>query len=860
MIRLRLFGPPDLRSADDADASRIASKTLALLARLAVASPDTVRRDHLTGLLWPELDEARARNALSKALHQIRRVLGEDALATRGNEEIALSRARWSCDVWAFDEALATGRPDDALALRERGELLDGVHIADAQAFEPWLDGVRERLRSRLLKALLARAAALEREGDLGDAVNVLSKAGEVAPDDEVLVRRRMAMLDAMGDRAGAHRLFEQFAERLQREMELEPAPETSALAAAIAQRREASPPGRERPVDAPSPREHSPASRQPTATDVKLVERSATTRGPTRSPWIRWSMALGTAAVVGVALLARRDPVGPPVGVGNRVLVAPFANRTGDTMLDVLGEMVADFVAQGIQRTDLLEVVDPLTSVMATAPAPGRSSVGDSTTRALAAAERAGAAILVSGAFYRKGDSLLFQADVIDVPKRRRLTVVEPVMTGAADHVAIATRVREATAGALATIFDAMLVSTGATQAPAPSLAAYREFRRGLELFPMNPEGALPYFLAAARLDSTFTQALIWAAFVHGNAGRAAQHDSLIAMLALRRDRLQGLDRHAVTYLMSQSEGRHDDALRAALAAAELSPGSQWNHNASNQLLARNRLEGALAQSRRVDAEHGWARGWFPYWKNLTNALHLLGRHEEELDEILRAQRLSDDPGLVGYEIRALIGMGRVTTAEQRLDSLTGNTAVTPFLVAVIRSTGQELRAHGHADAAHRAVAQTDSLVARVPLLPGWSAIATAEWRKLARASSRYEDGQLDDAAALVKELDTRQLPPLLAASASSLRERIGASQQHAPERWQVAMVGKNVPSSRRSVYAEAQLAAIVGDTASAMRLLRSMLADGSDRPDAVIWLHRDREWDALRTTPAFRALVAPR
>src|SRR3989442_5759815 len=87
MIRLRLLGTVDLRDSQGRELGSVLRrpKLLALLGYLTVARPRGLqRRDTLVALLWPELDHAHARNALSQAVHALRQALGHAALLARG--------------------------------------------------------------------------------------------------------------------------------------------------------------------------------------------------------------------------------------------------------------------------------------------------------------------------------------------------------------------------------------------------------------------------------------------------------------------------------------------------------------------------------------------------------------------------------------------------------------------------------------------------------------------------------------------------------------------------------------------------------------------------------------------------------
>src|ERR1051325_11367573 len=124
-IRLRTLGALQLQSPAGAELRSVLSqpRRVALLAYLALATPRGLhRRDKLLALFWPEQDEQHARNALSQAVHFLRRTLGADAILSRGDEELGVNGEIVSCDAIAFEAALDAGKTAEALE-RYRGAL-----------------------------------------------------------------------------------------------------------------------------------------------------------------------------------------------------------------------------------------------------------------------------------------------------------------------------------------------------------------------------------------------------------------------------------------------------------------------------------------------------------------------------------------------------------------------------------------------------------------------------------------------------------------------------------------------------------------------------------------------------------------
>jgi DNA-binding SARP family transcriptional activator len=237
MIELHTLGVLDLRATDGREVRAVLQqpKRLGLLAYLAADPPRRFhRRDSLLGLFWPDLDQRHARAALRRSLHFLRGALGPEVLAGRGDEEVGVPDELLWCDAVALDRALRTGDPEGAVSLY-RGPFLEGLHVEGAASeFQDWLDRERDRLRRQASEGATVLVERAEREGRAGEAARWARRALELLPGDESSLRRLLALLDRAGDRPGAIQAYEDFARRMLQDLELEPGPETRALAESI--------------------------------------------------------------------------------------------------------------------------------------------------------------------------------------------------------------------------------------------------------------------------------------------------------------------------------------------------------------------------------------------------------------------------------------------------------------------------------------------------------------------------------------------------------------------------------------------------------------------------------------------------
>ncbi len=428
MHRLNSLGTLQIAGLPAAEAGPIMAqpKRVAALLYLSLAQPaGWQRRDTLLGLLWGDLDESHARNALSQALHHLRRGLGADTLPGQGTDLVRVEPERLACDAALFEAMVREGRHAEALELYH-GDLAPGLYLADAPEFERWLDGERRRFRDLAFLAATAIAGTRESAGDIAGAAEALRRAAELRPEDEATLRRLMHLLDQAGDRPSALRAYERFAGRLRSELEVEPSAETQAMA------RELRAPGaRARPslpsTRAPVPTQEDavgPAPLQP-AVPVGPSTGALTGRGPRRRRLQLAALAL-LGAVAGVTggqrLLKGSARPTDAAGGGDRVAIAPFRLSGADPGLVYLREGMVDLLAAKLSGADGPRALDPRAVLAAWRGATGTDR-GDLTPEdALLLTGRLGAQRLVLGAVVGRADRLMINASIRTVPSGREL------------------------------------------------------------------------------------------------------------------------------------------------------------------------------------------------------------------------------------------------------------------------------------------------------------------------------------------------------------------------------------------------------------------------------------------------------
>ncbi len=219
-LRLRTFGGLSLdRAGSPIGGAGQQPRRLAILALLAAAGAGGMTRARLLGLLWPETDEERGRQALSQALYALRRDSGGQSLVKGASEILRLDPAVISSDVGDLLDA-ASAADHVRMAACYVGTFLDGVYLTGALGFERWVEDTRARFAALAARAFEALATISDAAGDYAAAAGWWQRLTEVDALQTRAVLGLVAALIANGERGAALGYAERFARRVREDTE----------------------------------------------------------------------------------------------------------------------------------------------------------------------------------------------------------------------------------------------------------------------------------------------------------------------------------------------------------------------------------------------------------------------------------------------------------------------------------------------------------------------------------------------------------------------------------------------------------------------------------------------------------------
>lgn len=559
-------------------------------------------------------------------------------------------------------------------------------------------------------------------------------------------------------------------------------------------------------------------------------------------------TLAIAVAATSFTMLRARQPQLS-----SNRVLVSRFENRTGDTSLDVLGEMADDYVARGLAETRLVEVIDARTEASDSA---WRKTGGPA--KSVAMAQSAGAATAIRGSYYRTGDSLHFETQILDAQSGKLIMSTQPAIGSFEERMRLVEQLRQRLMASFAVIFGSDFEAWQAQSLP-PSYEAYQEILAGNEAhWKLDFAGAVEHYRRASVMDSSYRGAktsLILAAAL-GHDCRTA--DSVTRQLEGIRAQLAAVDRGQLEWGEAQCRGDWRGSLEAGRAVRAAAPRSiSFTVLLGVTALELFRPREALAVLQSLDPDR---IALTPAQRAIHSsfivlAYHQLGDPRRELEVARKALAVLPDEAPMD-ELVALVELGRLTEMKQRRDAwfrradLFTNSEMNPGQVNLC--IGLELRAHGNPTAAKSLITEAAAWY-RTHSADQQSGVAPfpCTTRLLAPL---YYDGRWDEARALYQR-------GLAQDSASSFaHEALGALAARRRDRDETTVMDRwlaNHPSLEkgRSTYARARIAALLGESDHAVTLLQQAFDEGLM---FRMYIHVDPDLESLHDLPAYRRLFA--
>ena len=235
LVELRVFGVP-LAIVDGNETRLPLKRSVALLAYLAF-NRGPVPRAHLAAMLWPEVDEARARARLRRLAYTLEEAIGGPVLSS-DNDCFALAAHR-AIEIDALRFADFARRAVAATSLDEqtltearrwiaaaRRPLLQGIAFG-SEVFDDWLKAAsleHEHLLARLLERVVD---ALAQRGEFPAAMELAEVLVALDPYREPSHVLLMHLHALQGHSAGVEAVYTRCAEVLRAEFGIPPGPNT---------------------------------------------------------------------------------------------------------------------------------------------------------------------------------------------------------------------------------------------------------------------------------------------------------------------------------------------------------------------------------------------------------------------------------------------------------------------------------------------------------------------------------------------------------------------------------------------------------------------------------------------------------
>lgn len=212
-----------------------------LLKALLAFGGREVHAELLSQALWPDTDGDVAQNSFDVTLYRLRRVFGVKDLFIVQDRRLTLNSELAWVDAWEFERLANRGERllthsytvdivDELASNTDRLLHLYQGSFLEREAMNGWTLGLRERLRSKLLRYILEAGRLWENRENRDTAIRLYRKGLEIDPRIEAFYQRMMICYKESDRTAEALATYHHCSEILQNHLEINPSPETVAL------------------------------------------------------------------------------------------------------------------------------------------------------------------------------------------------------------------------------------------------------------------------------------------------------------------------------------------------------------------------------------------------------------------------------------------------------------------------------------------------------------------------------------------------------------------------------------------------------------------------------------------------------
>ena len=193
------------------------------------------------------------------------------------------------------------------------------------------------------------------------------------------------------------------------------------------------------------------------------------------------------------------------------RLAILPYENKTNNPDLDILGDMAADWIIEGLINFESLDLV----SYQYTPDKTAYASVANWKTFA----EETGTEKIMTGSFYLQDSLLIFQGHVIDV-ETGNIDFVLPEIKGNRDNPEpIVNELRQRIMGLVAIGNDREEFHTPFYQSNPPKFEAYQSFKKAASCYPLEVLCMRKQAEEAIRLDKQFFWGYVYYIWSYANS-----------------------------------------------------------------------------------------------------------------------------------------------------------------------------------------------------------------------------------------------------------------------------------------------------------------------------------------------------